>query len=167
MCFCNFVLSKNRNNLLVKVVAMYNWSNFNMTRHFEPKTTREGKREPCRDCGKLFKTSILQSHQRIHTKRSNFQRKVQPSTLVPAQTSFGSWINIGWNPAWGGCAIFPQFFWHSETSYCTVYSVQCTGHILQPTGNSHTPYTQLFNPLAYYLKAPSWKQSGLKQKAET
>ena len=119
MCFCNFVLSKNRNNLLVKVVAMYNWSNFNMTRHFEPKTTREGKREPCRDCGKLFKTSILQSHQRIHTKRSNFQRKVQPSTLVPAQTSFGSWINIGWNPAWGGCAILFLKFWHSETSYCT------------------------------------------------
>ena len=63
----------------------------------------------------MFKTSILQSHQRNHTKRSNFQRKVQPSTLVPAQKSFGSWLNIGWNPAWGDCAIFSSkilAFWN-------------------------------------------------------
>ena len=59
------------------------------------KILESSKREPCGDCGKMFRTSILQSHQRNHTKRSNFQRKVQPSTLVPAQKSFGSWLNIG------------------------------------------------------------------------
>ena len=70
------------------------------------KILESSKREPCRDCGKMFKSSILQSHQRNHTKRSNFKRKVQPSTLVPSQKSFGSWLHTGWNPAWGGCPIF-------------------------------------------------------------
>ena len=60
------------------------------------------KREPCAYCGKLFKTSILQIRQRNHTKSSNFQHIVQPSTLVLTQKSFESWLNIGWNPAWGG-----------------------------------------------------------------
>ena len=50
------------------------------------------------------------------SQENNFEWKVQPSTLVPAQKSFGSWLNIGWNPAWGGCAIFFLNFWHSETS---------------------------------------------------
>ena len=104
--------SKNRNNLHVKVVAMYNWSNLNMRRYFEPKKTKSSKREPCRNCGKMFKTSIMQSHKRNHTKRSKFQSKVLPSTLVPAQKSFGSWLNIGWNPAWGGCAISFLKFWN-------------------------------------------------------
>ena len=35
----------------------------------------------------MFKTSILQSHQRNHTKRSNFQCKVLPSTLVSGKKS--------------------------------------------------------------------------------
>ena len=50
--------SKNRNNLHVKVVAMYNWSNLNMTRHFEPKKTKSLVKESLAEivarCSKLL-----------------------------------------------------------------------------------------------------------------
>ena len=47
---------------------------------------------------------IAKAHRK--TQENNFEWKVQPSTLVPAQKSFESWLNIGWNPTWGGCIIF-------------------------------------------------------------
>ena len=49
--------SKNRNNLPVKVVAMYNWSNLNMTRHIEPKKN-------------VFGDFFLQKHRENHRKRT-------------------------------------------------------------------------------------------------
>ena len=60
---------------------------------------------------------IAKAHRK--TQENNFEWKVQPSTLVLDRKSFGCWLNIGWNPAWGGCAILFLKFWHSETSYCT------------------------------------------------
>ena len=69
--------SKKRNNLLVKVVAMYTLSNFNMTRHFEPIKTKslvkESHAEIVASCSKLLFCKVTrESTQKGPTSNAKF-----------------------------------------------------------------------------------------------
>ena len=86
----------------------------------------------------MFNTSILQGHQGNHTRRSNFQFKVQPSTLVPAQKNFWilTWYRVKSNVA-GLAYFFAQICAIWNTLMHILVTIVVTGTVVRTGETSH------------------------------
>ena len=88
--------------------------------------------------GRLFLFSepfFAKTHRK--SQDNNFELKVQPSTLVPALKSFGSWLNIGWNPTYAAWLIFfskISAFWNTLVYNSeNMFPIPCRSYIVSLT----------------------------------
>ena len=100
----------------------------------------------CILCGKVFKSTDLQSHKRNHTKLSIFKSNVGPDGLVTATHLFTYSLHMGWN-------ITP----HNPQSWFLIWGYFETPQYTYMEGNYRTLYgsrlpQNIFCPRAQFFK---------------